>query len=358
MLEERADAFSHFRIQDVLHATGGRVEVRVLEVDRRREQTLREPMSPHQVARPADAALGEREAVAGPENEPAIDDFVRGALVVRNLLGADRREHERSAFLPQIPHLLEKMVAPFVPLAGRRPDRAQAPVMELDAPVGQRADLRVMGHEDDRVPGPVQAGEDLENDARVILVEISRGLVGQDESRLIDERARDADPLLLAAGHLARPRVELGFETDLDERCARLRLVGHGMVMLRDHDVLERGQVRQHVELLEHEPDPLAAVARPCGIVERAHLLASHGDRALVRSIEPAEEIEERRRARTGRAHDGQPLAGLDLEIHALERLLRAVDPAYAREGHRKPGARSAHHHSPRRTRAGSIVSA
>ena len=58
---------------------------------------------------------------------------------------------------------------------------------------------------------------------RELRVEIRQRLVHQDQRRLDDDRARDRDPLLLAAGELARQLVLLPDELDELERALDAR---------------------------------------------------------------------------------------------------------------------------------------
>ena len=82
------------------------------------------------------------------------------------------------------------------------------------------------------------------------------------QRRLGDQRPRDRDALLLAARQLAGPVVGPVGQADLGERGeGPLPALGRvdARVDERQLDVAPRRQVRQQVELLEHEPD--AAVA-------------------------------------------------------------------------------------------------
>ena len=49
-----------------------------------------------------------------------------------------------------------------------------------------------------------QCAQDFEHSFRGVGVEISGGLVRDDDARVGDNRARDGDPLLLTAGELRR----------------------------------------------------------------------------------------------------------------------------------------------------------
>ena len=76
-------------------------------------------------------------------------------------------------------------------------------------------DLGIVGHEDDGLAVVLgEAGQDVENKRRVLDVQVARGLVREDDGRLVGERARDRDPLLLPAGKVRPQPVELVAQAD------------------------------------------------------------------------------------------------------------------------------------------------
>ena len=107
--------------------------------------------------------------------------------------------------------------------------------------------LAVLAHE------PVEQLEDL---VRALAVEVAGGLVAEQERGIGHDRARDAHPLLLAAGEL--PRVVLHAVAEADDVQRRLhvpaaiRLREPGQQQ-RQLDVLEGGEHRDQVVHLEHE---------------------------------------------------------------------------------------------------------
>src|SRR6266404_4582922 len=129
----------------------------------------------------------------------------------------------RLPFLAANPDLLKQMVKADFVVRGRRRaairgicERAiqrmawpmqccikmQVAMRQLDAAVRLACDVRVVRYHQDGVAGVVQFAENLDDDVFVGFVEISRGLVGENYFRLIDEGARDGHALLLAAGKL------------------------------------------------------------------------------------------------------------------------------------------------------------
>src|SRR6185369_12409006 len=188
----------------------------------------------------------------------------------------------------------------------------------------------------------------------VFLVEIPGRLVGQDQARAVDERARHAHALLLASRELPRQMVRALAESHALERDARLVGVGHGMVVLGHHHVLERVEIGQQVELLEDDPDALAPEAHAFGVVLRRQVLAVHPQPPRGRTVERPEQIDERALAGTRRAHHRQPFPGLDVERDLVERLERVV---VAGHGLQRDEWRRGHH-SPLSAGAGSTASA
>ena len=82
-------------------------------------------------------------------------------------------------------------------------------VAHRDHPVCGCRDPRVVGDDDQRLPGLVQALEEAEDVQGGGTVEVASGLVGEDNDRLVAQRPGDRDPLTLAArqgrGKEARP---------------------------------------------------------------------------------------------------------------------------------------------------------
>ena len=75
-----------------------------------------------------------------------------------------------------------------------------------------RGDLAVVGDQHDGAPGGVQVDEQRRRSRRWSSVEVAGGLVGEDDRRLGDQGAGDADPLALAARQRARAALAVGAE--------------------------------------------------------------------------------------------------------------------------------------------------
>ena len=103
-------------------------------------------------------------------------------------------------------------------------------------------------------------------------VEVSRGLVGQQNARRVGDRARDRNPLLLAAGKFRRPVREALLQSEIAEQvggAARGFLAREAADHLRQDHVLDRGKFHQQMMELVNEADLRAADARALGIRQR-----------------------------------------------------------------------------------------
>ena len=137
---------------------------------------------------------------------------------------------------------------------------------------------------------------------------------------IVDERARDAHPLLFASGKVRGQMLGPLSQSHPLQRFHRLALVGHAVEVLRQHYVLERRQVGNQVKLLEHEADGLGAEAVQFGVGERGHILAFEINPARAGAVQAADQVHQRGLPGAGRAHHRQPLAALDVQRHIVQR--------------------------------------
>ena len=214
----------------------------------------------------------------------------------------------------------------------------------------------------------VELVEQVEDDLFVGFVQVAGGLVGQQQLGVVDEGAGHAHALLLAAGELARQVCGAVGQADAVEGLEGFLLVGHRVVVLGDHDVLEGRQVADEVELLEDEADGAAAHLGELVGGQVGDVVAVQHDGALGGGVHGADDVHERGLAGAGGADDGDPLAARDLEGHVVEGVQVPIDLGDALEaqqrvggGRRGRGGGGGGHgdsHSPRRTSAGSTASA
>jgi hypothetical protein len=157
-------------------------------------------------------------------------------------------------------------------------------------------------------------------------VERGRRLVQQQHGRILQQHPRDRDALLLAAGEAiaALPHhgvvavLEAGDHmVDVGRRARRDELLV-GRVGLGIDEVLPDRGVEQ-VGLLRHDPD----LVDDRLLREVAHVGAVEEHRPLRRLVEPRREVEDRRLARAGGAHEGHVLARLGGERDPLQGVAR-----------------------------------
>ena len=175
-----------------------------------------------------------------------------------------------------------------------------------------------MGDVDERDPDLVLDPLELELHLLAQLeVERAERLVEQEHPRVTDDRARERDPLLLAAGQLARlaglPPGEADELEDLGHPRPHLRL-RQLLPLETERDVVRDRHVREervaledgvHVALVRREPDDVAVAEE---------------DPAGRRVLEAADHPEGRRLAAAGRAEQREERAPWDLERDAVDR--------------------------------------
>ena len=171
--------------------------------------------------------------------------------------------------------------------------------------------MRVVGDHHDRLARLVDRlaheREDLDAGAGV---ERAGRLVGEDDLGPRHERARDGDPLLLAARELARQVLEAVTQADGARRSVEPRLVGLlAGERQRQQDVLRRRERRDQVVLLEDEAEPVTPQQRELGLVERRELGVADEGLPRREPVEPGDALHQRALARARRSHDGGELA-------------------------------------------------
>ena len=202
------------------------------------------------------------------------------------------------------------------------------------------------------------------NSARISVgraaVEGAGRLVGEQEARVVHERPRDGDALLLAARQLHGAMVGAVREADAAERLQGALAAGPAVEAGIDHrqfDIAQRVHARQQVELLEDEADLAVAQARQAVGIEALDRGARRGVLPAGRPVEAADEVHEGRLARARRTHDGDEIALVDVERHAVERDdasgIEIVDPSQIARFDERHGAFLEHARRARAARAG-----
>jgi hypothetical protein len=270
MAEERADALIQLWADDVLELAGLRMHFGFVDGKSILEEALREAMASDNVSR---ASASHWSELRFPILKVDKMQIRHAAQNLRGWLFRTKRETSRSPgrveagyfgwlpFLSADPDLLEEMIEANLVIGGNRSaaiggvgERArqrmaravlgsikvEAAVGELNAPIGLPRDVRVVRDHQNRVACVVQLTKDFQNDFFIRFIEVARGLVGQDDFRLIDQRARDGHALLFAAGELRREMRHALAQADAAQGLLGLLLIRHTVKVLRQHHVLDR----------------------------------------------------------------------------------------------------------------------
>src|ERR1700730_8661675 len=143
-------------------------------------------------------------------------------------------------------------------------------------------DLSVVGRHHDRGAASVDLQQQLDDLPRGGRVQVSGGLIGQKDPRVMNEGAGDRDALLLATRQLVRVLVLFPFEPHDAEHFLDLRLeMAQGALgdAQREGHVLEHRQVGQQLEVLEDHTD-LPPQVREMAPLEAAQILPLDTDGA------------------------------------------------------------------------------
>ena len=241
----------------------------------------------------------------GPHGEGALGARDRLRRLAREQVGRPHESgHERR--LRILVHL------------GRRADLFDAAAVEDGQAVGQGQRLvLVVGHEDERDADVLL--DRLELDLHLLAelqVEGAQRLVEQEQLRPVHERAREGDPLALAAGELARlSRLEARQAHELE------RLRDPGLPLAPAHlphhepvpDVVADGHVRKEGVVLE-DGVHVALVGR-----QARHVDAVQQHLALGRELEPGDHPQGRGLPGARRAEHGEELAVSDIEADSVD---------------------------------------
>ena len=137
---------------------------------------------------------------------------------------------------------------------------------KADLAIGTRRELGIVRCDDQ---GEAAFGthfvEEIEERLRRVRIETAGRLIGEEDSRTVDERAGERNALLLAGRELRRTVEGPIAQADPLEEWTRARLAGRfgpAREDLRERHILDRREVRQESERLEHEADRFAPVSR------------------------------------------------------------------------------------------------
>ncbi len=205
-----------------------------------------------------------------------------------------------------------------------------------------------MGDQDQRRARLFAGGEEKIGDAvRRRRIEARGRLVGDEQARGEEQGARDGDTLHLAARQ--QPEIAGVADTDaVEQRAPPAReRSGHGEMREArgQQHVFERRQRREEMELLEDEPDMIAAPAVAGGFAEAGDVFAVPRDASRQRPLDSREDAGERGLAGTRRTLDRDTRASGNIEALDGEEVepraaRQAIGDADVGRGERRPAAR------------------
>jgi len=208
MIQKRANLLVKLRADDVLELAGLRMRLGIGNGKSISEEALGEAVTPDNVAGASAAVFGEADVAAADFHQMQIGHAAERAAPGPPSRGCGCARRALRCLFAANPDLLEQMIEALLFFGGDCGDLLEAPVGQLDAAVGQPRDGRRVRHHDDGVSAGVQLAENVEDDLLVGLIEIAGGLVGEDEFRLIDQRAgmatRCCSPPESCAGRCSR----------------------------------------------------------------------------------------------------------------------------------------------------------
>src|SRR5712692_3954163 len=185
-------------------------------------------------------------------------------------------------------------------------DRSVAHRDPAGSPCGEVGVVR--RHDHRRASSLSEAGEQVDHVGARLRVEVAGRLVGKDHAWLVPESPRDRNALLLAAGEVGRKMRQPVGQPDFREQCLGPRAERRPAQVGRSHgrfDVLERGERRDEIELLEDEAERAETQLCELAVSEPLQLTALEEDLSAVGSVERAEELKERRLTGAARTFEG-----------------------------------------------------
>ena len=219
-------------------------------------------------------------------------------------------------------------------ICGHRPDgwvalvRLDRAVAHRDPPRQRRGQLAVVGDDHDRAALGVQLAQQLHHRAAGPGVEVAGRFVGQHDRGSVDDGAGDRDALALAAGHLAGHVRQALPEADTTECLGGgVASVGQRLAAVEQTvgDVVDARHPVEEEERLEHEADQVRTHSGQLAVAHRRRVDAGDADDAARRPIERADDVQQGRLARAGRADDRRQLTVANRERHGVERAHRRL---------------------------------
>ncbi len=128
--------------------------------------------------------------------------------------------------LPTVPKMFQHLVEVLILFRRKEHCFHDPAVIEVQPPIGQTPRRFIVRHHHDRPPLRVKIAQQLEHDPLILRVEVARGLVREDDLRIVHQRPRDRHPLLFAARKLRGQMFRASLHPDLLQRLQSPGLIG------------------------------------------------------------------------------------------------------------------------------------
>src|SRR5438093_13573279 len=196
-------------------------------------------------------------------------------------------------------------------------------ISDVEDAVSDGRNPSVVGdHDDGLLEISVQRLEQIQDFLARLRVEFARGLVREEQGRIVRQGNRDGDPLLLAAAHLVRPMARTVGEADEVEEFLRPSLPGRAVFGGEAHrqlDVFLGGERRDEVEELEDEARLAQSISDELSVAHVDQVGAVHLDPTRGRAVDSAKDIQERRLAASRRPSNRDEFAVVDVQAEAAQ---------------------------------------
>src|SRR5437879_11948724 len=169
----------------------------------------------------------------------------------------------------------------------------QPAVPQSNRPPRVSACLPIVRDEDDGLaPTLAEQRDELQDLGPDPGIEVPRGLVSQEHPRVLGQRARDRDALLLASRQLGGQMTRAAAQTNLIEELARRVAPRSRLHPDGGHaglDVLARGEGRAPVDLLEEEAKGVTPEVRQLAVAQAGEIEGVGQDLSAASPVDTAE---------------------------------------------------------------------
>jgi hypothetical protein len=195
---------------------------------------------------------------------------------------------------------------------------------QLDDLVGELCDALVVRGHYDHPAGTGQIPQQPQDSFDLDVIQVSRGLIGQYQRRIMHQGAGDGRPLLLPTRHMGRPVTgPLGEADAVQQGGGPLTglLAGDARQAQRNHHIGPGAETGDEVEGLEHHADGLAAIGGQGLAVQSGDFFVVEADRARGRCEQTRQAGEQCGLAAAGRSEQHHQLAVAAVERETVERM-------------------------------------